>query len=524
MKKLLQTTPALLLLACAPCAWAQTPQPTQPTQKGGEAVRERRVEAADSRGEAGKPSDKSADKSVDKSADATADKAEAARDDSEETNAEVEALRARAESAASPAERGRLRLSLAERLAGAGRGAEAAQLLRSMLEEERFDPQLFYNVGNALARLDQSVDAAEAYRKAIAQRRGNYSRAQHNLGVVLTRLGRWEEAEDALRAALRLESNVYAEASYSLGRLHALRGDAALAAAEWERTLRLKPDHADAAVALARTLAEGGEEEKALALLDAFGQRAQRRGAALPREVSVARGEIVAEANVVAARRAAGLKESAAGAASSATGSSSSSALGTSSLPDATELLRSARASRGSVPAVGRQAYTLLVGARSARADERNEDAVGLYRRAIREGGGYLAPANMELGFTLFAMRRHDEAVAALLAVVRKDGGRYPLVFYHLGRIYEHLGRLGEAGEAFARAAELAGEESPQFYVDLSRVREREGRPTDALTAAEAYVRVTARSGGGTPEWARERVEILKKKATQTTQPAALKN
>ncbi len=530
MKKLLKTTPALLLIAFAPCsASAQDKQPSPP--KSGEAVRERRVEAAASRGEVARPADKPEARPADKSDEKSADNPGAPRpgsdEASDEANAEVEALRARAESASNPAERGRLRLSLAERLSEAGRGAEAAQLLRSMLAEERFDPQLYYNAGNALARLDQSADAAEAYRKAIAQRRGNYSRAQHNLGVVLTRLGRWEEAEEALRAALRLESNQYAEASYSLGRLHALRGDAALAASEWERTLRLMSEHADATVALARTLAEGGEPERALALLDAFGQRAQRRGAAVPREVTVARGEIVAEANVVAARRAAVLKEAAVEASAARGGTSTA---GGSAPPDATELLRGARVSKGSasaVPAVGRQAYTLLLGARAARADERNEDAVGLYRRAIREGGGYLAPANMELGFTLAAMRRHEEAVAALLAVVRKDGARHPLVFYHLGRIYEHLGRLGEAGEAFARAAELAGEESPQFYVDLSRVREREGRATDALSAAEAYVRVMARAASGTPEWARERVESLRKKAEkpgQDARPAAVRN
>jgi tetratricopeptide (TPR) repeat protein len=507
MKKFLKRTPALLLLACAPCALAQTPQTTPTTQaapqRSGEAVRERRVEAA-----------------------VASDKAETPAAESDESKAEVEAMRAQAESAANPAERGRLRLGLAERLAESGRGAEAAQLLRSMLAEDRFDPQLFYNAGNALARLEQSADAAEAYRKAIAQRRGNYSRAQHNLGVVLTRLGRWEEAAEALRSALRLESNQYAEASYSLGRLHALRGDAALAAAEWERTLRLSPDHAFAAVALARALSEGGEGDRALALLDAFAQRAQRRGADVPREVSVARGEIVAEANVVAARRAMGLKESA----PEASARGAAGAQGTATLPDATELLRGARASKASaspVPVVNNRAYTLLLGARSARADERNEEAVGLYRRAIREGGGYLAPANMELGFTLAAMRRHEEAVAALLAVVRKEGARHALVFYHLGRIYEHLGRLGEAGEAFARAAELAGEESPQFYVDLSRVREREGRGGEALSAAEAYVRVTARVGGGTPDWARERVESLRKKAekpVRDAQPAAVKN
>src|SRR5919107_1203120 len=130
MNKLLQKTPALLLLAlaCAPCARAQESQtPKAGDAKSGEAVRERRV----------KPAEKS----------------EASRAESDATDAELEALRAQGEAAASPAERGRLRLSLAERLAGAGRGAEAAQLLREMLAEERFDPQLFYNVGNALARL-----------------------------------------------------------------------------------------------------------------------------------------------------------------------------------------------------------------------------------------------------------------------------------------------------------------------------------------------------------------------------------
>jgi hypothetical protein len=80
------------------------------------------------------------------------------------------------------------------------------------------------------------------------------------------------------------------------------------------------------------------------------------------------------------------------------------------------------------------------------------------------------------------------------------------------------MGRLAEAGEAFARAAELAGEESPQFYIDLSRVREHEGRATEALAAAEAYVRAMARTGEA-PAWARDRVEALRKQAAQPAPP-----
>jgi len=483
MNKFLKAGPALLLLlacTCVPCAWAQG----EGASKGGEVVRERRVAAE-------------------------AAKVEPARAESEASNAsgeEVEALRAKAEAATNPSERARLRLSLAEALAEGGSLTEAVGLVRAEVSAERFDPQFFYNAGNALARMGESEGAAEAYRKAVAQKRGNYARAQHNLGVVLTRLGRWEEAEGALRAALRLENDTYAEASYSLGRLHALRGESGLAAAEWARTLRLRPDHGDAAAALARTLAEGGDSEHALAVLDAYEERAKRRGDAVPREVAVARGEIVAAANVAAVTRAAGVSRT-----------PEAGAKPTAELPDTTTaLLRNVRASKAAPVKfrIEQPAYGFLLKARAARAGDRSAEAVGLYQRAIREGGGYLAPANMELGLTLVSLRRNEEAAASLLAVVRREGGRYPLVFYHLGRIYEHMGRLAEAGEAFARAAELAGQESPQFYVDLSRVREREGRDADALAAAEAYVRMMTRAGG-VPEWARARVESLRKKAGQ---------
>lgn len=483
MNKFLKAGPAFLLLAyaCVPCTWAQEAS----AQKSGEVVRVRRVTAGE-----------------------TNEEVAAAKAPGEE----VESLRAKAEAATNPSERARLRLSLAEALAEGGRLTEAVGLVRAEVSEERFDPQFFYNAGNALARLGESDAAAEAYRKAVAQKRGNYARAQHNLGVVLTRLGRWEEAEGALRAALRLENETYAEASYSLGRLHALRGESGLAAAEWARTLRLRPDHGDAAAALARTLAEGGDAEQGLAVLDAYEAGAKRRGAATPREVTVARGEIVAAANVYAAARAAGVSRP-----------PDAGAKTTAELPDSTTLLREVRASKAA-PAkfvIEQPAYGFLLNARAARADDRPEEAVGFYRRAIREGGGYLAPANMELGLTLVGLRRNEEAATLLLAVVRKEGGRYPLVFYHLGRIYEHMGRLAEAGEAFARAAELAGEASPQFYVDLSRVREREGRDADALAAAEAYVRTMSRAGQA-PEWARERVEGLRKKA-ESAPPTAVK-
>jgi tetratricopeptide (TPR) repeat protein len=544
---------AIAIVACvlAAAARAQTPD----AKSGAAVVRERRATAQSSKdgqaqqgaatkpNEATKPGAAAKDESKDKSkgeptaktepelkSGAAAKSDDAASDEvaSKKDAGSLEELRAQLASASDAAERARLQRALVERLSESGRGAEAVELLRSMLAEERFDPPFFYNAGNALARLGESEAAIEAYRKAIAQRRGNYSRAQHNLGVVLTRLGRWEEAEEALTAALRQENYTYAEASYSLGRLHALRGEAGLAIAEWRRTLRIQPDHADAAVALARALAEDGNPASALAVLDDLGARMSRRGATIPRDVTVARGEIVAAANVSAEPRGRGYSEESKGGgpkslkasdaksekASGASGVEESSARDESASGSRVES-SSPRESRAAKPlrplVIGRETYDLLNRAREAREASRGDEAVALYRRAIEKNGGYFAPANLELGFTLADLQRTDEAVASLLVVTSREPARYPIAFYHLGRYYEHLGRLEQADSAFARAVELLGDESPQFFADLSRVREREGKYVEALDAAQQYVRAMERAGAA-PAWARERVTSLQKK------------
>jgi tetratricopeptide (TPR) repeat protein len=487
---------ALLACACAPLASAQSTD-----AKGAEsAVRERR-----------------------------ANPPEAQKGSTETAEAAPAEEAPRAEEAGSPAERARQRQAAAQRLAESGNKAEAVAMLRTMAAEERFDPPFFYNTGNALARLGESEAAVGAYRKAVAQRRGNYSRAQHNLGVVLTRLGRWEEAEEALSAALKLESYNYAEASYSLGRLHALKGESDLAVAEWGRTLRLKPDHTDAAVSLARLLSESGDTTQALAVLDALTERLNRRGAAVPREITVARGEMVAAANLLAdeshardvdeGRAVEGVRAEAAGAKAAAEKVPAS--LKVSSDVDATAVMRNARLASTRPLVAGREAFDLLRRARAAREGGRQEEALTLYRRAVESNGGYFAPANLELAYTLAGFRRNEEAAASILSVIRREGTRYPIAFYHVGRFYEHMGRFAEAEEAFARASELMGDKSPQFYIDLSRVREREGNYAGALSAAEEYVSLTSRTGTAPPDWARARVEHLRKK---TAQPAPAKN
>lgn len=426
-----------------------------------------------------------------KDADAKKD-ADAAGPDSE-TREGGDDLRARIESAKTDAERARLRRELAERLAAEGHRGEAVAELRALLAQGHFDPAGYYNVGNALARLDESSAAVEAYRKAIGQRRGNYSRAQHNLGVVLVRLGRWEEALDALQSALRLEGGRYPEASYNLGRLHALRGEAGLAIDSWTRTLTQQPEHADAAVALARALAEDGDPERGLAVLDAFAKRFHTRATSAPRAVEVARGEIIAARN---------LAELGGGGRVASSGASSSRRAG--------ETLRAL--------AVDQQTYDLLRRARTAREGGQHEEAVALYRRVIERRGGYFTPANLELGYSLTNLRRDPEATAALELVAEREGARYPVAFYHLGRLYERAGQTERSVEAFARAAALYGDGNPQVLLDLSRARERAGDVRGAADAMDAYVRATSRLGAA-PDWAREHLSKLRQKTDAAPQP-----
>src|SRR5215213_2282152 len=493
MNKSLRTKLALAFLAfaCAPFARAQ-----EPAAKPTEAVRERRAT------EAQKPAPDSNQKTAAETQKAAPDSSEKAAGETAEADTSAETRSASTETAWSPAERARQRQALAGRLAASGNRAEAVALLRSMLAEERFDPAFFYNTGNALARMGESEAAVEAYRKAVAQRRGNYARAQHNLGVVLMRLGRWEEAEESLTAALKLESFTYAEASYNLGRLHALRGETGLALAEWARTLKLKPDHADAAVALARLLADGGDTPQALAVLDALGESLSRRGLEAPREIAVARGEIIAASNVVGeshARVVSIPRAEGRGEDSNDAGGETvlvrSKAAGDASESGASAVLRNARAASTKPLVANAASLDLLRRARVAREGGRDAEAVALYKRAVESNGGYFAPANLEMGYTLASLRRNEEAAASVLTVIKREGTRFPIAFYHVARFYEHMNRLAEAEEAFARAAELMGDRSPQFYVDLSRVRERSGNDAGALAAAEEFVRISAHAG-----------------------------
>jgi tetratricopeptide (TPR) repeat protein len=434
-------------------------------------------------------------------------------------NDRLSALRTQIEAAKSDNERSRLQRMLIDYLVALGKKSDAVTELRVMLREDRLDPIGFYNIGNALARLGDTDTAIDAYRKAIKQRHGNYARALNNLGVMLLRQGRWDEAQSEFASALRLENLRYAEASYNLGRVYSARGEADLAIREWTRALNTQPDHADAAIALARAYAEDGNPERGLAVLDNF---VAHRGASA--ELAEARREILfgseeSKAGVTLNTNAA-LSTKAATTSVPVTeareGNSSRATLNAGS--DKERTLKSVDSKRAAASlrtlTVDRETYDLLEKARAAREGGRDEEAITFYRRVLSRSNGLFPPANLELAFALSSLKRYDEAAEALLTVAKREGARYPIVYYHLGRQYEQLGRLGLAAEAFEQAAAAYGDKSPQFLLDLSRVREKEGNFQAALAAMESYVRIN-QGLGHTLEWSNQRLAALRQKASK---------
>jgi len=360
--------------------------------------------------------------------------------------------------AASGVERIRLQLKLVEVLLPTNKKAEALSELRLITSTDVFDPQSFYNAGNSLARLDDNNGAIEAYRKAIDQRKGNYSRALNNLGVVLLRVGRWDESYDALLSALKLESFRYPEASYNLGRLYAARGQSDLAIREWHRVLKIDPYHTAAADALARV----GTEERVVIQPD--------RVAKVPTE------------------KPASIKSP-------------------------------ARPDDSPKPLVlDPTSFELLQRARSSNEKGNTQDAVDSYKRLLSREGGYFPPANLELSFALISLKRYDEASSNLQLVANRDGSRYPISYFHLARVYELQGDLKQAEVFFSRAATAFGTTNSQFLLDVSRVREKQGDFKGALEAMERYLSAMQQQGQE-PSWSAERLTALRQKIDSAAKP-----
>lgn len=381
-------------------------------------------------------------------------------------DSEILALREQISAVNNSEEKIALQFKLIDRLVQLEMKPQAISELVLMSQEDRFDPQSFYNIGNALARLDNTDGAVKAYRKAIGQRKGRYSRALNNLGVVLLRQGRWDDAFEALISALRLENFRYAEASYNLGRLYSARGETDLAIREWRRALAVDPEHnaAGQAILTARRTPE-------IAVV-----RRPAKTAAPPRIIASApqpspresfKPEKVTPATRIAPR----------------------------------------------VLTVDPETYDILQRARTARDKGRNQEAVNHYNRVISRMDGYFPPANLELSFTLINLKRNDEAVASLLLLAERDGNQYPISHYHLARLYELRGESKLAEQHYVRAATLYREDNPAFLLDVSRVRERLGDFSGALKAMEEYVVLMERQGQK-PDWSEQRLTQLRQQVS----------
>ena len=346
-------------------------------------------------------------------------------------------------------------LKVAQDLASKGQRAEALAELNKIATSTDFDPIGFYNLGNAFARLGESDAAITAYRRAIEQRNGSYSRAYNNLGVVFLRQGRWDEAYDAFIAALKLENFRYAEASYNLGRLYAARGQNDLATREWRRALAIDPHHAAAAQALAR-----GQNDE---------------------QIVVERPRTTVKPVVVSAK------------------------------PAAPKPVESSRPAPKTL-ALDQISFDYLQRARDASERGKLLDAVNNFQRLLGRQGGYFAPANLELSYALLSLKRYDEALTQLLAVTQRDGARYPVSYYHLARVYEAKGELKLAETAFSQAVDANVPTNSQFLLDLSRVREKQSDFKGALEAMERYATLVQQQGQK-PAWCDERLAELRAKA-----------
>ena len=374
----------------------------------------------------------------------------------------VKSLRDQIEAASTASDRIRLQLKLADLLVTIGHRTEGMAELQLIANSGSFDPIGFYNLGNSFARMGESEAAIDAYRTAIDQRKGSYSRAYNNLGVVLLRTGRWDDAQEALLSALKLENFRYAEASYNLGRVYAARGQKDLAAREWRRALLVDPKHEAAAQALANI----GNEETIVV------ESQPPKPAPTPK----AAGESRPAQPTTAVKKPA----------------------------------PAAAANTRTPLSLDPASFDFLQRARSASERGKMSEAVDNFRRLLSRQGGYFPPANLELSYALLSLKRYDEALPNLLQVTQRDGARYPISYFHLARLYELKGELKLAEAAFSQAVTAYPATNPQFLLDLSRVREKLGDFKGALDAMEQYLRLAPK-----PVGTDERLAELRRKVSQ---------
>jgi protein O-GlcNAc transferase len=137
--------------------------------------------------------------------------------------------------------------------------AADAWMRASALAPER--PDVYYNLGNTLKKLDRAEDAINAFRRSV-DLDPSLANAHYNLAGVLKDMGRLEDAADAYRNAIRADPGD-AEAHMNLGNTLDLLGDGE-AKACYLRAIDLSPNLLQAHDSLGRIAHERGDLAAAL--------------------------------------------------------------------------------------------------------------------------------------------------------------------------------------------------------------------------------------------------------------------
>ncbi|MEW6365518.1 MAG: tetratricopeptide repeat protein [Acidobacteriota bacterium] len=120
-----------------------------------------------------------------------------------------------------------------------GHVEEAVLIYKEILGRRPLQPQVYYNLGIAYAKLGRLDDAVAAYQRSI-ELKPNYAAARCNLGEIYLRRNEVEKAEGELAAAVA-EAPQFALAHSNLAETYARKNDLLRAATEIEKAIALNP-------------------------------------------------------------------------------------------------------------------------------------------------------------------------------------------------------------------------------------------------------------------------------------------